>query len=277
MADLRELRDLGGGVWVSQTALWQTNAVLALARDEALLVDPGFEPAEIAALAAHARSAGGAIHVLITHGDYDHVCGIGYLPEASIVAGPETATRVRSGEAGEQLREAGAEWGFAWPAELRVDRVAEPGSVRCGAFAVEALDARGHTDDGLAYLLVDQRVLVPGDYLSSITYPFLVGDLAACIATHHALLRALDEHDVRWVVPGHGAVLTPTEAKEIGRADLEYLGALSAAATESREQELSRGHALLHVYDVEPPRPNTPDFEVFGLRAFNARAALAGA
>jgi hydroxyacylglutathione hydrolase len=272
-----ELQDLGEGVRVSQTPLWQTNAVLARSGSDALLCDPCYTPDEIEHLVALARDTGGPIHLLLTHGDFDHVCGIGYVPEAVVVAGAATAERITNGTAADQLEAAGVEWGVTWPAELRVDRVVEPGLLECGAFQVEAIDATGHTADGLAYVLVDQGVLLPGDYLSDMTYPFIGGGLEATIATVRRLLDALERHDLRWIVPGHGRVLTPEEGAAVGRSDLVYLEGLARAVAEATADGLSPGKALLHVFDVEPPRETTPDFEIYALRSANARIVLTNA
>lgn len=271
------LQDLGEGVWVSQTPLWQTNAVLARSGSDALLCDPCFIPDEIERLVALARESGGPIQLLLTHGDFDHVCGIGYVPEAIVVTGGATAERIGSGMAVEQLGVAGAEWGVTWPTELRVDRVVEPGLFECGAFHVEAIEATGHTADGLAYVLVDQGVLLPGDYLSDMTYPFIGGGLDATIATVRRLLDALERHDPRWVVPGHGRALTPEEAAAVGTSDLTYLERLARAVAEAGADGLNPGQALLHVFTVEPPRETTPDFEIYALRSANARSVLAHA
>ena len=271
------LQELGEGLWVSQTPLWQTNAVLARSGSDALLCDPCYTPEEIERLVARARDGGGPIHLLLTHGDFDHPCGIGFVPEATVVAGASTATRIASGTAEDELAAAGAEWGVTWPGGLRVDRVVEAGAFECGAFRVEAIEATGHTADGLAYVLVDQGVLLPGDYLSEMTYPFIGGGLEATIGTARRLLAALAKHDLRCVVPGHGRVLTPEEATAVGEADLAYLEALARAVAEAKAEGLSPGPALLHVYDIEPPRETTPDFEIYGLRAANARSVLADA
>jgi glyoxylase-like metal-dependent hydrolase (beta-lactamase superfamily II) len=272
-----ELQDLGEGVWVSQTPLWQTNAVLARSGPDTVLCDPCYTPGEIERLVALARETEGPIHLLITHGDFDHVCGIGYVPEAVVVAGAATAARIRSGAAAEQLEAAAAEWGVTWTPELRVDRVVEPGRFECGAFRVEAVDASGHTPDGLAYVLLDQGVLLPGDYLSDMTYPFVNGGLEPMIATSRRLLDTLERHDLRWVVPGHGRALTPEEAAAAGEADLAYLEALARAVAEVKADGMAPGEALLHVFAVEPPRETTPDFEIYALRAANARTVLADA
>jgi hydroxyacylglutathione hydrolase len=272
-----ELQDLGEGVCVSQTPLWQTNAVFARSGSDALLCDPCYTPDEIERLVALAREHGGPIHVLITHGDFDHVCGIGFVQEAVVVAGAATADRITNGTAAKALEVAGLEWAVAWPTELRVDRVVEPGRFECGAFQVEAIDASGHTPDGLAYVLVDQGVLLPGDYLSDMTYPFIIGELEQTIATSRSLLDALERLDLRWVVPGHGRVLTPDEAAAVGEADLAYLEALARAVAEAKANELSAGEALLHVFEIDPPRETTPDFEIYALRSANARSVLANA
>lgn len=275
----REPVDLGGGVRQYQTALWQTNTVLAVAQRDAILCDPSWEPAEVAALRETAqRDARGTSYVLVTHADYDHTCGIGAFPDATVVAGPETAERIRSGTAARELADASAEWGLPWEGEPRVDHVVEPGETHeLGSFRVATIEARGHVADGLAWVLLDQAVLLAGDYLAVTSYPFVIDSLERSRRTIERLLQALDEHDLRWVVPGHGPALAPADARRVGEEDLDYLDRLAEAARDALAAGLSPGHSLVRVWSVEPPRPTTPDFEVFDVRGANARAALAGA
>ena len=79
---------------------------------------------------------------------------------------------------------------------------------------------------------------------------------------------------MRFVVPGHGPVLSPEQARQIGEADLRYLEQLEAAAREAARDGLSPGYAVVHVYEVEPPRPDTADFAIYGIHGGNARLAL---
>ncbi len=231
------LQELAEGLWVSQTPLWQTNALLARSGSDALLCDPCYTPDEIEHLVARAREGQGPIHLLLTHGDFDHTCGIGFVPEAVVVAGASTAARIASGTAEEELVAAGAEWGVTWPDGLRVDRVVEAGAFECGAFRVEAIEATGHTTDGLAFVLVDQGVLLPGDYLSEMTYPFIGGGLAATIGDDAtAARRARATRAALGRARPRSRRSTPEEATAVGEADLAYLEALARAVGENRER-----------------------------------------
>ena len=164
--------------------------------------------------------------------------------------------------------------GTAWAGGPRVDRILTAGEeFECAGFAVRAVDARGHTADGLAYVFPDLRLLVPGDYLSSITFPFVTGSLNETIATHERLLAELAE-GIDFVVPGHGPAHDGETATAIARADLAYLQELASVTRQALAEDISHGDALLAAYAVAPPRPNTDDFEVYGLRALNCRAAL---
>ncbi len=265
--------ELAHGLWLFQTGLWQTNSLLLRRSAGALVCDPCWTPEEIARIRRKAGS--GPLQLLLTHADYDHTCGIGFFPEATVLASPETAAAVESGAAADSLAAASREWGLEWPLDLRVDRQVAAGErFTCGAFEVEAIDARGHVPDGLAYAILDEGVLLPGDYLSSITYPFATWSVEAARHTCARLLAALDRLEPEWVVPGHGPALGAMEARRIGEADIEYLTTLEAVARDAVARGLSSGDALLAAYSVEPPRSTTDDFEVYGIRAFNARKAL---
>jgi hydroxyacylglutathione hydrolase len=272
------IQDLGQGVWQFQAPLWQTNSLLALADGEALLCDPALTPDEIAGIRSEVeRRAEGPLHLLVTHGDFDHVCGLPYFPEAEVVAGEETAQRIADGAVPDELRAAGAEWGAEWLTDnLRVDRVVAAGTeFACGTFRVAALDAPSHGRDGLAFVLSDQGILLPGDHLSAITYPLLAASPARAATACERLIEAIDRFEPRWVVPGHGPALSAEQARAIAEADLAYLRALAEAAREAVAEALSPGDALLHVFAVEPPRTNTDDFEIYAIRTGNARLVLA--
>ena len=72
------------GVERFESALWQTSSLLLSEGTEAVLVDPAVSANEVERMAARARELGVEVtHVLATHSDWDHVCGIAAFPAAT--------------------------------------------------------------------------------------------------------------------------------------------------------------------------------------------------
>jgi glyoxylase-like metal-dependent hydrolase (beta-lactamase superfamily II) len=208
---------------------------------------------------AHAR-----VHVALTHGDFDHVCGVGSFPDAVVVAAAETAERVAT-EAPGAFEEAERLWRERWDGPARVDRVlAAEEELELGRVRARTIAAANHGADGLAYLFAEQGVLAAGDFLSSLAIPALLGSLDAMRDSCRRLLGGLDA--VEWVVPGHGPVLQAEDARRVGDADLAYLDELAVVA----RADLPPAELAIRAYAVEPPRRSPPAFELYAERATTA-------
>jgi glyoxylase-like metal-dependent hydrolase (beta-lactamase superfamily II) len=223
------------GIELRQSGIWQTNSVvLDGGAGGCVVVDPAFFPRELDELAAIARARGGAAAVVFTHGHWDHVAGWRHFPgaavygsarlQAAIAANDESARRNLA-----QLRDFDGRWyvergaPLAWPPAV----AALVGAARIAGVALEPLALPGHSDDGLALMVPELGLLLPGDHLSPCEIPF-VEDHAAYRATLGRLLALLAR--VERVIPGHGRPLTSDEARAIAEADLAYLEALAACA-----------------------------------------------
>src|SRR5689334_12575235 len=72
--------------------LWKTTSLLVHAQGESLVVDPAISEPEVARIRGRALELEAPVrHVLITHADWDQVCGSGGFPDAVVVTGEETA------------------------------------------------------------------------------------------------------------------------------------------------------------------------------------------
>ena len=267
---------LDHAVLVLRSDLWATNSAIVHAGDACLVCDPSIFPDEIAEIRTATRGYE-RVYLLITHSDFDHVCGIPAFADATVVTGATTAAAIGDGTARRKLDESGREWGTSWDGELRVDLVAAGDPVRCGELDVVAVDARGHIDDGSALVVSAAGLLFAGDYLSAVCQPIVLGSIAATIGTIERLIGAIADHDIATVVPGHGPVLDRPRAERIAGEDIAYLRALQAAAAAAVRDGASPNAALLRVRDVPAPRAARPDFEAFGWLSANARWALAEA
>jgi glyoxylase-like metal-dependent hydrolase (beta-lactamase superfamily II) len=253
-----------------ESALWQTSSLLLVAGDEAVVIDPCISADEVARIADRAATLGTRVtHVLVTHGDWDHFCGIGAFPDAVATMGAATAEIVASGESPEVLRTRAAEYGLTIEGSPRVDSALEVGwAHRIGPFVVETVALRGHTADGTGYRIRDLDLLAVGDHLSAAEFPF-VSSASEYRATLATLIDVLQTDPPGHVVPGHGPALTTAEALAIARADLVYLRALRDAVASAR---VDRTRARAAALAVATPRP-APD-DLAELHARNVEAQV---
>ena len=248
--------------------LWETTSLLVPGEGESLVVDPAITADEVAVIGRRAVELGAPVrHVLITHGDWDHVCGIGGFPEAAVAMGEETAEKVESGKAEESVQRAVDALGFVPAGPPRVDQAVERGAaVALGPFVVETFALVGHTPDGSGFRLRELGLLIVGDYLSAVEFPFATSP-SAYRMTLAGLLELLREDPPETVIPGHGPPISAEEAIGIAEADLGYLRSLHRAVVDALSGGETRDDARAAGLAVALPRESSPDLEE--MRGFN--------
>lgn len=251
-----------------ESALWETSSLLLATESEAVLVDPAVSVAEVERIAGRVRELGVEVtHVLATHADWDHVCGIAAFPTALATMSEATATRLLARETTTAERAAAS--GVEIAGEPRVDLTFRAdGALQAGPVLFETVALPGHTPDGTAFRCRELDLLVVGDHLSAIEFPF-VTSTAAYRGTLAALIDLLRRDPPGRVVPGHGPELTAAEALAIAEADLRYLWELHDAVAGGATREDAREAGLA----VKLPRPAADDLA--GAQAANVEAALA--
>jgi glyoxylase-like metal-dependent hydrolase (beta-lactamase superfamily II) len=220
---------LHADVLVATSQAWQTTCTVVRSGDEAFVVDAPVYPDELELLPTLLRQADFDFSgLLVTHADWDHLLGRLAFPDAAVGCAETTAARLTAapGAAQRELRAFDDEHYVRRPRPLSLGQVQAlpvPGRLGVGEQELELHPAEGHTADGMAVWVPWARVLVCGDYLSSVELPVLGegGTRSAYLAT----LRRLEPlvREAEHVVPGHGAVLDATRALAILREDVAYL------------------------------------------------------
>jgi glyoxylase-like metal-dependent hydrolase (beta-lactamase superfamily II) len=221
-------------VLVVTSAVLHVNCVIVRAGEETFVIDSPVLPDELDALPSLLEQAQFSTPsgLLATHGDWDHLLGRLAFPGVALGCAESTAERLRSGpgEAQRELR--------SFDEDLLIERqrplalgdiqpLPVPGRCGIGELELELHPAPGHTVDGMAVWIPWARVLVAGDYLSTLELAMLNdgGGVDAYIATLERLrpLAAASEH----VVPGHGPVLDGERALSLLDEDLSYVRSLA--------------------------------------------------
>jgi len=220
----------GTATWWPST-LYQTTTLELRRAGERLLVDPGISPWEIEEVMA--ASTMPVTQVLVTHADWDHVMGLGLLPDAQVTAGNLAAERIRSGTARAEMELEAAELLVPHRAleKLHVEQeVYAPADVRMGPWRGVCRPGPGHTDDGLLVSLPDEHLLVVGDYLSALEIPSVYHSVRDYRDTLQTLVGVIERERPLYVVVGHGRPHTSEDALRIADEDLEYIEAVLAHA-----------------------------------------------
>jgi glyoxylase-like metal-dependent hydrolase (beta-lactamase superfamily II) len=253
-----------------ESALWETSSLLLCKEREAVLVDPAVSAEEVTRIAAHARELDVEVtHVLVTHADWDHVCGIAAFPAAAATMSEATAARLLARAKEATTAERAAANGVEIAGEPRVDRTFSAGAaLQAGPLLLETLALGGHTPDGTAFRCRELDLLAVGDHLSTIEFPF-VTSTAAYRGTLAALIDLLRRDPPGRVIPGHGPELSTAAALAIAEADIAYLWELHDSVALAATPEEARAACL----SVELPRPAAEGFEQ--AQVANVEAALA--
>jgi hydroxyacylglutathione hydrolase len=207
--------EVAPGVRVFTSRRDHTTSTLIASRDgrQAVLVDPAWEPDELAAIATDIR--GRALVIVAgfaTHAHEDHV-----LWHPAFGAAPRYASAVTAHRARRDRRQLVAALGPDWPPELaglvgRVEPVPSTGLELAGE-PIEVVEHDGHLPGHTALWLPDRRVLIAGDMLSDVEPPLpyydadpSAADRLAQLIAYRAGLDALAPFVARAdiVIPGHG-------------------------------------------------------------------------
>ncbi|MEM1356763.1 MAG: MBL fold metallo-hydrolase [Bacteroidota bacterium] len=237
------------GITLFESALFRTITTVVEGNDFILVVDPNWLPEEVQEIAAYAKRVGKGKeqYLLFTHSDYDHIIGYGAFLNWKTIASKRF---VENPEATAQLQQA-----KDWDDEYYIKRtyklsypkidysIAGKGKGMYLGENTEALfyQAAGHNYDGLATFLPAQGVLIVGDYLSNIEFPYVYHSFEEYHKTLWRLEKIIISGQVKLLVTGHGDAATELSEMTLRlRESRDYLTCLEASVRSGTTFDLER-------------------------------------
>jgi hydroxyacylglutathione hydrolase len=227
-------------VLLLESDLFRTVTTIITGEDYVLLVDPNWLPREVEYIAGRVGelAQGKQLYLLFTHSDYDHIIGYERFPEATTIAsaafttnpGPESIlTQIRDFDDSYYLTRS---YGISYP---EIDIVVEgDGTIwQLGADEFIFLQSPGHNRDGLMTFLPAKGVLIVGDYLSNIEFPYVYHGVGEYRQTLNKLETLIESQQVKLLVTGHGDATSDIAEMRSRLADSRaYLDALETSVRE---------------------------------------------
>ena len=249
---MRELIEVADGVLVATSRRYATTSTVVVTGDRAVLVDPAWDPDELAGLADAVRARGLTVGAgLSTHAHHDHLL---WHPDFGDV--PRWGSRQTVRLATEHRAELLAALGPDWPPELAevfgLLSLAEPEPFANSDDPIMLVVHDGHAPGHSALWLPARAVLLAGDMLSDeeLPLPHDPDDLGAYLAGLEVLAPYVARAEV--LVPGHGSP-TREPASRLA-ADRGYLDALIAGVDPHDERCGNPGMAEVHERNVRLAR-----------------------
>ncbi len=219
---------------VFQSALFQTNSAIIEGDGFVLVVDPTWLPQEVEDIAAHVREirASRDLYLLFTHSDFDHILGAGAFPDAITIASQNFVDNPNKERSVQAVRAWDSEYYIQRPytasyPEINIVAASDGQELVIGETRLTFYAAPGHNPDGLFTVVEPHGILVTGDYLSDIEFPYIYQSSTAYEETLGKLDGILERHAVRVLVPGHGQVATdPGQMRERQWQSFKYIAVL---------------------------------------------------
>jgi hydroxyacylglutathione hydrolase len=196
---------------IFESSLFRTTTTLIMGKDYYVLVDPNWLPNEITIIEQYiqARCSGKDPYLLYTHSDYDHIIGYGKFRHCRTIASVRFTENLESQSILQQIRTFDDEYYItrSYPVEYpRIDLAVAGDGIGFEIAGDEWIfyQARGHNCDGLLAYQPSGGVLIAGDYLSNIEFPYIDDSIGKYRQTLDKLEWIITSGEIRILITGHG-------------------------------------------------------------------------
>ncbi len=234
---------------VVRSGFWNFNAIGLFDGNEALAVDPGAYPEEIALLAsalatrANQESARAIKHVILTHSHHDHIRGWMSFPGAQVTIPRQVADkpevsrkRILDGKTAIDETMGVNDPDFIYPCPKNASNVhtfEQQTTLQVGSLEVQIHLLLGHSNCSSVVWIPAQKTLLSGDYLVAPGVPYCRWQAKEFEEALQWLRTFCSSNDVQRVIPAHNDIIE-SNANILAAINLEidYFHTLRPTCTE---------------------------------------------
>ncbi len=235
-------------ITVFQCPIYQTNTSIIRTRDLLFIVDPTTLPHEIIEIRNYVSGIRKnlPVYVLFTHSDWDHVLGYNGIEDVIYIGSEKMMNRDDKEGIIDQIKSFDDQYYLVRDYEVAYPSInysvnKDGQRLKVGNTTITFYTSPGHTDDSLFAVVEPSGVLLSGDYLSDIEFPYIYHSSYDYESTMTKVDRVLANHTINLLIPGHG---NPTEdCQEINTrktASLAYIHELRTSLVNEDDQRADK-------------------------------------
>lgn len=235
-------------ITIFQSPLFQTNSSIIETENMVLVVDPTTLPHEIIKIRNYISSIrkDRPVYVFFSHSDWDHILGYNGIEDVIYIGSDKMMIREDKERIIEQIKSFDDQYYLMRDYEVNYPHIdylvnKDGQQIRIGNTTITFYTSPGHTDDGLFAIIEPIGILLSGDYLSDIEFPYIYHSSYEYESTMTKVDSILANHSINLLIPGHG---NPTEdCQEIlkrKKASLAYIHELRSSLENEDEKRADK-------------------------------------
>ncbi len=235
---------------VYQSQLFQTNTTIIKTDSAVFLIDPNWLPNEIEFLQNRILQIqkNNQLVLLFTHSDYDHIIGYrAFRPHATIaseafVLNSSKAHTLKQIAAFDDSNYITRNYPIVYPT-ITHPVTTDGERLIINNETIETYQAKGHNEDGIITFFEKEKILVVGDYVSNVEFPYIYYSSLEYESTLLKIENLLLQNTIEYIIPGHGGIINQQQSLEIIQSNRKYI-------KEVRTAILAKTSLLLKNFDV---------------------------